>query len=161
VRTIAALRGAFYNALTTPALQYQIDLNTPQTVASTSVFPRAVYAPTSGGSATVYPAIFIDVSGGGDISQHLYGEQKFGLKVWVVSTTGPDEATAIFEALDKRLNFADQIGGWDATDLSTAGSGSSLPVIVRQIKSTRVSGAAYELDTNKWYVTADYSGIAH
>ena len=159
-RTTASIRGAIYTTLTTPQIQYQIDLNTPQTLASTSVYPHAVFAPTAGGTSIVFPAVFIDVSDRGTKSEVIYGAGMFGVKLWVVSAIGPDECTAIYEAVDARLNYGDIAAGWDAPDLSTPGGVSSLPLIFHQLKRTRASGAAYELETTKWYVVAEYDGVA-
>ena len=156
-RTVAAVRQAIYAALTTPPLGYQLWNGTAFAAAllpAANVVPKLTFNP--GAADPPSPLIAYAVSLLAPTSRHLFGEQNLRATLQISASSSSDEVTEIAEAVNARLNFADQEGGPWAGAISRAGAAGYLGVVVRWIEIERWSDPAFEEKSARWYVTLIY-----
>lgn len=160
-QTIQAFRQRVYAALTSPPLAYSINGAAPVDLPSTSVIPRWLWEI---GQTAPMPLVAFAVEGRGDPSIVLgsaTGIRSLRLKIWTVSGNGIDEVTSIYEAVRAVLNYADQDAPPGVTDLSRAGTGGSdQPLTVQLCREIDVHDPAYEIETKRWYLSAEYDVVA-
>ena len=159
--TIQALRQRVYAALTVPQLTYSINGASPVTLPVANVVPRYLWEI---GETAPMPLVAYAVEGRGDPSSALgryLDVRKLQLKFWVVSAIGISEATSIYEAVRGVINYADQDAPPGVTDLSRAGTGGSdQPLTVQYCRESWAHDPAYEVETKRWYLAAEYDVVA-
>lgn len=151
MRTLQAVRQAIYTALTSPQLTYQINANAPVTLPIANVIPQSIEL--AGGAQAPMPLIAIAIEGRG-IPSRTVNDRKLGLRIWCVSSTGPDECTELYEAVRARIHASDQDN--NSYNMSRPPTGSTLGVVFRECIEERVSPIYFENETQRWYIRAEY-----
>lgn len=156
-RTQQAFRQAVYARLTAPPMTYQINDAPVQTLPIANVVPRAVWIPGRGGTPPPMPLVAYSVSTR-DNPPRQAEDRGLWMKIWCVSSSGPDECSEIYEAVRALVHTADQQG--PAPDLSRASTASTLGLVVRKCTEERVSDVDFEEKTQRWYLVAEYRVVA-
>lgn len=155
-QTLQAVREAIYSALTSPQLSYVINNGAPIPLPVANVQAKTVWEVATPPS----PLIAFSVSQRAPHSRYLYGERNLAIKIWITSLATEDEVTELFEATNAKIAFADQDAPIGTTGLSRIAAGNVLGVVFREIVPTRVSDVAFERESNRWYLVAEYNAAA-
>ena len=152
--TLQAIRQIIVDALTDPLLTYKLDDGKGDLVAHTvpadNVIPATIW---QAGATPAMPMVAFSLRAMPDKSRFLYGEREFTLKLWVVSKVGEDEVTQIYAAIFDRLQYADQDS---PRDLSRQAVGNKLGASIRLCREVRALPPAYEPESSRWNLSADY-----
>lgn len=155
-RTLSAVRQMLFTALTTPPLTYTVNNGAPQTVPAANVFtiPPFDMLDTQNRPS---PLINFQVIGRGPVSLQLE-DRRIEIKVWVSGTTGDDDdVTEIMAAIYGLIESPNADG---VSPLSRVATGTTLGVLIREVRAIDASAPAFDTISQRIYVDASFSAIA-
>lgn len=156
MRTITAFRQSVFSILTSPQLAYVVNGAAPQVLPVASVRGEPPWV--TGADAAPDPLVNFSVASRGRQSLELR-DRHIELRIWISSASGPDVVTALAEAVLARI-APESADASSSSALSRAAAPSTLPIVVRELRESSVLPAAFEKESQRWWISATFSAIA-